>query len=86
VRKPATSVEVRQARVEFEDDEIRVGEEARVRATTPYETGAAVSCIVPGHDRPGTELVNDEVLVADGTFSFELHGTCGFEREFDYAS
>jgi hypothetical protein len=86
VRKPATSVEVRQARVEFEDGEIRAGEEVRVRATTPYETDAAVSCIVPGHDRPGTELVNDEVLVADGTFSFELHGTCGFEREFEYAS
>jgi len=84
VRKPATSVEVRQARVEFEDDEIRVGEQVRVRAATPYATDAIVSCIVPGHDRAGTELVNDEVLVADGTFSFELRGTCGFERDFDY--
>jgi hypothetical protein len=55
-----------------------------VRATEPYRTDATVSCIVPGHDHAGRELVNDEVVVADGAFSFELRGTCGFERDFDY--
>jgi uncharacterized protein DUF1326 len=84
VRKPTTSVEVREAEVEFGPREIRAGREVWVRATTPYSTDAAVSCIVPGHDRTGTELVNDEVLVEDGTFSFQLRGTCGFERDFDY--
>jgi hypothetical protein len=84
VRKPNASVEVRQAKIEFGAGEIRVGEEVRVRATTPYRTDSTVSCIVPGHDRAGTELVNDEVVVDDGQFSFELRGTCGFERDFDY--
>ena len=84
VRKPNASVEVRQAKIEFGREEIRVGEDVRVRATTPYETDATVSCIVPGHDRAGTELVNDEVVVDDGRFSFELRGTCGFRRDFDY--
>jgi hypothetical protein len=84
VRKPTASIEVRQSKIEFGSEEIRVGEEILVRATTPYETDATVSCIVPGHDRAGTELVNDEVLVDDGRFSFELRGTCGFRREFDY--
>jgi hypothetical protein len=43
-----------------------------------------VSCIVPGHDRPGTELINDEVIVNDEPFEFELHGTCAFARDFEY--
>ena len=48
-------------------------------------TAETVSCIVPGHDRPGTELYADEVVVDDPPFAFELHGTCGFTRDFDYS-
>jgi len=84
VRKRAASVAVRTARVEFADDEVRVGDAILLRATTPYETSSVVSCIVPGHEAPGTELVNDVVLVDDPPFAFELHGTCAFTREFDY--
>ena len=85
VRKPTTSVEVREAEIEFGARDIRVGGEIHVRATEPYRTDATVSCIVPGHDEYGTELVNEEVVVDDGRFSFELRGTCGFERDFDYS-
>jgi hypothetical protein len=84
VRKPTASVEVRHAGIDFDDGQVRVGDAVRLRATTPYETAAAVSCIVPGHDRPGTELINDEVVVDDPPFAFELYGTCAFRREFDY--
>jgi len=84
VRKATASVEVRAASIDFGSGGVRLGEEILVRASTPYETDATVSCIVPGHDRFGTELVNDEVVVDDGRFSFELHGTCGFRRDFDY--
>lgn len=85
VRKPTASVEVRRARIEFGEGEVRVGDAIRLRATTAFETDSAVSCIVPGHDRLGTELLNDEVVVEDPPFEFELHGTCAFRREFDYA-
>ena len=85
VRKPTAAVEVRAARIAFGDGDVRVGEAIHLRATTPYETGSTVSCIVPGHDRPGTELVNDEVVVRDGAFDFELRGTCAFTRTFDYS-
>jgi len=84
VRKPTASVEVRAARIEFGDGDVRVGDSVRLRATTPYETTSTVSCIVPGHDRPGTELVNDEVVVHDARFDFELRGTCAFTRDFVY--
>ena len=85
VRKPTASVEVRKARIEFSDGEVRVGDAIRLRASTPFETASTVSCIVPGHDRPGTELINDEVVVNDPPFEFELHATCAFRREFDYS-
>jgi hypothetical protein len=84
VRKPTASVSVRNARIEFGGGEVLVGEAIRLRATTPFETDSRVSCIVPGHDRPGTELINDEVVVDDSPFEFELHGTCAFTRDFDY--
>jgi len=84
VRKPTTSVEVRGARIEFGEGDVRVGEAIRLRATTPFETESNISCIVPGHDRPGTELINDEVVVRDSPFEFELHGTCAFTRDFEY--
>jgi hypothetical protein len=85
VRKPIASVELRDARIEFANGDVRAGDAVHLRATTPFETSSTVSCIVPGHDRPGTELVNDLVLVDDGTFAFELRGTCAFRREFDYS-
>ena len=85
VRKHNKSVEVRSARIEFAEGGVRVGEAIRLRATTPVETDSSVSCIVPGHDRPGTELINDEVVVNDPPFAFELHGTCAFTRDFDYS-
>ena len=85
VRKPTVSIELRSARIAFGDGEARVGNAVRLRAGTPFETASTVSCIVPGHERPGIELVNDEVIVADGSFDFELHGTCAFTRAFDYS-
>ena len=84
VRKPTAAIEVRPARIAFDDGDVRAGDLVRLRATTPFETESTVSCIVPGHERAGTELVNDEVVVADGVFDFELHGTCAFRRDFDY--
>jgi hypothetical protein len=77
-------VEVRSARIEFGEGEVRVGDGIRLRATRPVETNSTVSRIVPGHDRPGIELINDEVVVDDPPFGFELRGTCAFRRTFDY--
>jgi len=84
IRKHNECVNVRSARIEFGEGEVAIGKSIRLRATTPVVTTASVSCIVPGHDRPGTELVNDEVLVKEPPFDFELHGTCAFTRDFDY--
>ena len=84
VRKATSSVDVREARIELSDGHVRVGDAIHVTATTPFETESTVSCIVPGHERPGTELISEELVVADPPFGFELHGTCAFTREFEY--
>jgi len=85
VRKPTTSVAVRSAQIAFGEGEVRVGDAVLLRATTPVPTDSTVSCIVPGHERPGTELYADDLVVADEAFAFELHGTCAFTRDFDYS-
>lgn len=84
VRKPSTVVAARPTKIEFVGGEVRVGEAVRLRAFVPVPTTETVSCIVPGHDRPGTELYADEVVVEDPPFQFELRGTCAFTREFEY--
>jgi hypothetical protein len=84
VRKPRKVVATRRTRIEFAGGEVRAGEAVRMRAFVPVPTDETVSCIVPGHDRPGTELYADELFVEDPPFDFELHGTCAFTRDFEY--
>ncbi len=86
VRKPSTIVAVRRTKIELGEGEVRAGDAVRLRAVRPVSTQETVSCIVPGHDRPGTELYADEIVVDDPPFAFELHGTCAFTRDFEYTS
>ena len=86
VRKPRTVVAARQTKIEFVAGEVRAGDAVRLRAFIPVPTDQTVSCIVPGHEQPGTELYADEVAVDDPPFAFELHGTCAFTRDFEYES
>ena len=46
----------------------------------------AVTCVIPGHHRSGTEVVCEEMRVQDGPLCFEMKARCGFESTFDYAS
>jgi hypothetical protein len=90
VRKPSELFDVRASRIEIEHDgkraELRVGEAVTARAARAVDTSERVSCIVPGHHRPGTELYADELRVADEPFAWELTGNCAFVSDFDYSS
>ena len=57
-----------------------------VRATRIVPSELAVSCGIPGHDRPGNELIADGFRVHDAPLDFDLRGRCGFETHFDYSS
>jgi hypothetical protein len=84
VRKPRTVVAARRTKIEFASGQVRAGEAVRLKAFLPVATTETVSCVVPGHDRPGTELYTDELVVEDTPFAFELRGTCAFTRDFEY--
>jgi hypothetical protein len=43
-----------------------------------------VTCVIPGHDRSGEELVADELTVDDGGLQFSYRGVCGYGTTFDY--
>jgi hypothetical protein len=56
-----------------------------VRIRDRYPGQESVTCVIPGHDRTGEELVADELLVNDGPLAFFYAGTCGYASDFDYS-
>ncbi len=64
----------------------RAGGQVTVRVREPYAGTEAVTCVIPGHHRPGREVVADRLAVADGPLAFELSGKCGYESTFAYSS
>jgi hypothetical protein len=64
----------------------RVDHYVTVTAVRPVDAPGPVACGIPGLDRPGQEVVSDELRVDDGPLSWDLHERCGFATDFDYAS
>ena len=64
---------------------LRIRNLVSVRIRDRYAGGETVSCVIPGHERPGEELVADELVVEDGPFAFTYRGNCGYGSTFDYA-
>jgi hypothetical protein len=81
---------VRQAAIEIVHargaQRIRAGDAVLVTARAPFSSETSVSCGIPGHDRPGQELVHDMLRVTEDPLSFEFHGRCGFATTFDYSN
>jgi hypothetical protein len=55
-----------------------------VTASRPVDAPAPVACGIPGLDRPGQEVISDELLVADEPLGWELRERCGFATDFRY--
>jgi len=55
-------------------------------ASERYAGDEVVTCVIPGHDQSGEELVAEELTVEDGPFAFSYSGVCGYgAATFDYA-
>ena len=63
---------------------LRVRDRVTVRIRDAWPGPETVSCVIPGHERRGEELIAEELLVDDGPLRFELHGNCGYSSRFDY--
>ena len=81
---------VRSASIHLEHsaNQERMEEIGYVSAATasPDPTELRVSCGIPGHDRPGQEIVADHFRVDDLGLKWELNGRCGFATDFAYRS
>ena len=65
---------------------IDVGDSVAVRALEPVEVDEVVSGGIPGHDRPGTELLTEVQRVDEPPLRWEIFGRCGFATGFAYNS
>jgi hypothetical protein len=64
---------------------LRIRDHVSVRIRDRHQGPETVSCVIPGHERTGEELVNDTLVVEDGSLAFSLSGTCGYGSTFDYS-
>jgi hypothetical protein len=63
---------------------LRIRDRVSVRIRDRYDSDETVTCVIPGHERPGEELVADELVVDDGALAFDYRGVCGYGSTFDY--
>jgi hypothetical protein len=90
VYKPSNLLEVRSSAIEIDHTPgrgwFRAGGAVTLRVSAPYVTESTVTCLIPGHERPGRELVCERLEAHDDHFSYAFEGRCGFESSFAYAS
>lgn len=65
---------------------IGVDKVIEVRSVDPAVISGPVSCGIPGHHQPGTEMVADVIAVEVDAFDWDLRSRCSFETQFAYAS
>lgn len=87
--KESTLVGVRRAGIELDHTRhrqwLRIRDHVTVRIRDDYPGKETVTCVIPGHDREGEELVAEELLVKDGPLTFFYSGTCGYSSSFAYS-
>jgi hypothetical protein len=86
--KDSNQLAVRNVEIEVSHERrrqwLRIHDHASVRIRGRYSGPETVTCVIPGHDRGGEELIADELRVNDETLGFEFHGNCGYSTSFDY--
>lgn len=79
---------VRSARIDLEHargrESMKAGDWVEVRGVREIAVAEPVTCGIPGHDHPGTEVRTDFQRVADGPLRWEVSGRCGFATDFAY--
>jgi hypothetical protein len=64
---------------------LRIRDRVSVRIRSRYDGDETVTCVIPGHERGGEELLADQLVVEDGPLEFEYRGVCGYGATSDYA-
>jgi len=86
--KDATCLAVRPAAIDVSHEPrrqwLRVRDRVSVRIRGEWPGNETVTCVIPGHDEPGKELIAEELRVSDAPLEFEFEGNCGYAARFDY--
>ena len=86
--KPSEQLAVRAAEIEVRHEPrrqwLRVADEVTVQIRDRYAGPETVTCVIPGHQRDGEELVTEQLRVDAGPLAFEFSGVCGYGTTFDY--
>jgi hypothetical protein len=65
---------------------LRIRDRVTVRIGDRFTgAGETVTCVIPGHDRTGEELLTDELVVEDAPLAFSYRGVCGYGSTFAYS-
>jgi hypothetical protein len=64
---------------------LRIRDRVTVRIAGRYEGPETVTCVIPGHEQAGEELVAEQLSVHAGPLEFEYEGVCGYASVFDYS-
>jgi hypothetical protein len=62
----------------------RAGEFVEVRVARPFDEQHTVTCVIPGHERTGREVVAESLEVHEDRLEFSFSGNCGYESDFEY--
>lgn len=89
VWKPSNLVAVRPAGIAVEHmrrrQRLRIRDHVDVQIRDRYQDQGTVTCVIPGHERFGEELVTERIAVEDEELSFRFEDVCGYASTFDYA-
>jgi hypothetical protein len=87
--KPSELLAVRPVEIEVDQARrrqwLRIRDRVNVRIRDRYADPRTVTCVIPGHDRAGEELVASELVVEDGSLAFGYSDVCGYGSDFEYA-
>jgi hypothetical protein len=87
--KEANRVAVRPVEIDVSHEPrrqwLRIRDHVTVRIREAWAGPETVTCVIPGHEQSGEELIADELRVNDDPLHFEFRGNCGYSAPFDYA-
>ena len=86
--KASEQIAVRSVDIDVEHTRRRqrllIRDHVSVQIRDRYPGAETVTCIIPGHDREGEELITDRLTVSDGALAFSCSGVCGYATSFRY--
>ena len=87
--KESELVAVRRVNIEVDHTRhrhwLRIRDRVSVRIRGAYPGDETVTCVIPGHETVGEELIADQLVVEDGPISLSYQGNCAYGSAFEYA-